>query len=491
MTTPDFYSLLEGNKEEPQDNTPDFYSLVKPKKMGEKQFRLGAQYAIGNIERLALPYDIAVSPLASQAAQVAEHRKNVFEDIERLQEQKQMGIWDEQDEELLQNLISQASDTEKSKKYVNTIDISSSGIIEKAFKEFGYDISPQGIDEYAARFGGNLFSPKNIKNFIQKGSKYLTKEGRQLAKTTSGWKSLERAVKGNPEKESILEFAKSKNLTPEESTLLIQSEGKVEKLGKIAKKTKKFKGVIESLKGKMQGSYDELKALGRSGGHISAEEGNRLAKDLGNVLEDVNRTIVMGPDTEAAKNIIEKTIKSVENNANTVEELINGRRNLRQFKNWNSLHEGDAIRKKAEMAIFNAIERVNPAIAKSLKQTDIAWAKYKKFEKLIKKPEHIQRWHGIPVGEAVPSIVFASLGLIGGGVSGAIKVYAAKEAIQRLSTRLLIDPKFQGIQKKMISALASGSQKKQKEILTVLSSVLKKEDPGLYQGLEKSVFNVE
>lgn len=464
-----------------------FFSDIPERSGLEKTGRLGAQYGIGLLERAALPYDLAVAPLASKSAQAGELRKHTFEDIERLLEQKQTGVWSPEDEELLQELTEQVKHPEKMGKHVRTTDISSSGLVEKGAEKLGYNLKPEGASEHIARFGGNILTPKNAvslaKSLPKKAAQLATKEGRTELKLAKQWKNLQRSAKGDTLKEDVLSFAKEKNLTPEEATLLLQSKGDIDVLGKIAKKTKRFKGIAEGLKNKIQNSYKELKELGSKGGRVNLEEADKLTGKLGDVLTDIKKTFVEGPDTKSARDIIEKTIENIHNKSGTVEDLINSRRNLRQFKNWSSLHEGDAIRSKAENAFLEAIRDKNPEIARKLAQTDKAWAQYKKFSKLLEKPTNVIKWHGIPVNTAVGTMAFAGAGLLTGHLPAAIKLYALKEGAQRLSTKLLTDPKFQGIHKRLLDSIKSGSQKQQRGVLTALEKILNKEDPELYEDL--------
>jgi len=72
------------------------------------------------------------------------------------------------------------------------------------------------------------------------------------------------------------------------------------------------------------------------------------------------------------------------------------------------------------------------------------------------------------------------------GVSlpGVAKTIAVKEAVQRLSTKFLMDPKFQGLHTRLKDAVLSGSTKNQANIMTVIKTLLKKEDPELYKEFE-------
>ena len=144
----------------------------QPKKRSnlEKGFRSGAQLGLGILQGSpsGLVFESAVAPLASKEAQMVPYRENLMQDIERLQEQKQAGVWDQQDQELYDNLIEQVKDTSKSEPYIKTSNL---GIRDIAEKLSGEDLTPEGILEHGANWMGFIKNPKNVKNIFSAGIK--------------------------------------------------------------------------------------------------------------------------------------------------------------------------------------------------------------------------------------------------------------------------------------------------------------------------------
>lgn len=447
-------------------------ALKKPGKL--------AQFAIGNIERVAAPYDISVSPLASKSAQLVPYRENVLADIERLQEQKQMGLWDEQDQALYDNLINQIRNPKEAEKNVQTLDLSSANLIEKGAEKFGVNLKAETGGDVAARIAGNLISPAALAkapNYIKTLAK---KELRDAAKIKSQWSSLKTAAKGNPQKENILQFASEKGLNPEEATLLIQSNAEIDFLGKLANKSKKFRKIADGLKEKLGGSYDEIKEIGRGGGHLSFSEAEVLTEDLSKLLQDMGKTFVEGPDTKGARIAIEEAITKIQNNGGTIEDLINSRQNLGQIANWRNVDPKGAMLKKAQNAFMASIERKNPGLAKELKNTDEAYGTYKKFQSLLEKKQPVVTFNGVPIPDFMSNLAFfGALGYFTGAPPSVIGL-ATKQVVKSLSTKLLSNPKYQGIQKRLVSSVKTGSTNKQKEIFSAMKNILKKDDPELY-----------
>ncbi len=163
-----------------------------------KSARIGTQFALGAAENAALPYELATMPLASREAQSVAYRENLFEDLERLQEQKQTGVWDESDQKLYDSILNQIKNPEKADKFVKTANIGVRGLAEKAS---GQNLHPEGLLEKAASWKGfltdfkkskdvakSVISSKDIFNFIG---------GKETARSLGAAAALEIAEDGH------------------------------------------------------------------------------------------------------------------------------------------------------------------------------------------------------------------------------------------------------------------------------------------------------
>ena len=128
--------------------------------------RTAGQFAIGAAEAAAIPYDVAVAPLANKPAQIAAYRETLTDDLNRLLDQKQTGIFDEEDQALLDHTIEQLNNSKLSEKYVKTADASIQGLAEKAT---GVDFTPKGALEKGARWTGWIKNPANWANLAKSG----------------------------------------------------------------------------------------------------------------------------------------------------------------------------------------------------------------------------------------------------------------------------------------------------------------------------------
>lgn len=147
----------------------EFLSSYQPKRSAlEKGGRIARQVGLGAAEKALMPYEFGVAPLSSKKAQQVPYRENLFADIERLQEQKASGQWDQQDQQLYDSLLDQIRNPEKAEEFIKTADIGVRGIAEKAT---GQDLHPEGVLEKAANWMGFLIEPKKILSLAKTGLK--------------------------------------------------------------------------------------------------------------------------------------------------------------------------------------------------------------------------------------------------------------------------------------------------------------------------------
>lgn len=466
--------------------------LDKQKKRLPAPAQTAANLLIGGAQLAATPYELSVAPLASKGAQHGEYRKHIFEDIERLQEQKQAGLWDEQDQQLYEHLVKQIKNPEEAEKFVKTGDIGVGSLIEKGAGKLGVDLTSQDLGDELTRLAGGLLDPKKVASKLKDLPSLLSKEGRQAykasqaaAKIPSQWESLRKGTKGNAEKQGIVNWAEQKGLTPREATLLLQSEKKIGSLGKFSKKTKQFERDVGGLYKKLGESYNELRSIGRAGGYLGSKQAIPLLNKLGKIRDEINLTHALGPESSAAKNVLSDAIKDIENNGTTIERLIATRQNLGQGVNWKKVGVKANLKGRMKDAITETIDKANPSVGRQLKEVDRAYAKYKKFQDVLDKKQAFTKVNGIPVPSG--SVLFwGALGtkvLLGMNPMTAAKYYAIKESISRLSTAMLSNPKLQGVQKKLMEAFLSGNKEKQAKLLVLTKNILKKDDPELYAEL--------
>jgi hypothetical protein len=178
----------------PQEINQYLSTYQRKKSPQEKAGRLAAQYGLGVAEGAAFVPKLAmeigrgapggltgtlaeigvagpVGKLIHAGGKKAEeqrYREEVLGDIERLQEQKSMGQWDEQDQQLYDSLVEQIKNPDKAREFVKSADdnVDFRNIAEKAT---GYDLHPEGVFEKAANWAGFLKDPKKITELAKVG----------------------------------------------------------------------------------------------------------------------------------------------------------------------------------------------------------------------------------------------------------------------------------------------------------------------------------
>lgn len=178
-----------------------FIDEAKPKKSNiEKGARIAGQFALGAAENALLPYELGAAHLAQPEAQEVAYRGQVMEDIENLQQRKELGDWNPQDEQHLEHLVNQIKNPEEAKQFVQTADIGIRGLAEKAT---GQDLHPEGILEKAAQWSGFLKDPKKIASLAKSGItakdaiKAISPSGTDVMRGLGAGSALEIAEQGN------------------------------------------------------------------------------------------------------------------------------------------------------------------------------------------------------------------------------------------------------------------------------------------------------
>lgn len=161
------------------DFVEDDFAEDKPERTPlEKTGRLLAQYGLGRLEGTApgMVYDLAVAPLSNKDAQKVQYKQTLFDNIEALQQAKELGgfpgrkePWNKEDENTLKDMESQAKDISKSEENVITSpDLSIRGLASMAT---GVDLHPEGVAEKIASWTGFVNDPKKVAKLVESGVK--------------------------------------------------------------------------------------------------------------------------------------------------------------------------------------------------------------------------------------------------------------------------------------------------------------------------------
>jgi hypothetical protein len=354
-------------------------------------------------------------------------------------------------------------------------------MLEKGIeKTTGINVKPETGDEHLLRLGSAIRNPSKWGKSLAKLPKRFTKEGRQFlkgVKQEEKYTSLLKTHKGNPEKEGILNFAKERGLSPEAATLLTQTAGKTELLGKLAKKSKKYKGIVEEIETKLGDSYGEIEKIAKEGGRLGVKQTHQLGDELRGMAEGLKKSLIIGPDTKSAINAIEEGLVKLEMEGATLSDLIKTRQNLSQSINWNNVDPKGRMLNQAREIFFKAIEKANPAVAKQLRMTDKAYGKLMHSQKILGRLPHTVNVSGIPI-PADLAIYGASASHVGGATTKLGLIKASLRFLgQKMFTNFLVNPKYQGLHKKLIDATIKGDKEQVGRLMTIAYNRMKEDDP--------------
>lgn len=477
--------FLDSSRDQTESSSDPLAFLESHKRSAlEKGVRVGAQYGKGVLDVLSTPAmilgAISETPVAARGGYLGNTQRRIKE-LKDIKEKKGL-LTSEQSAKL------KALEELQAKGGYRAPSLMPSRLIEKASEGLGYDLKPEGMVEHGAEILGNIRDPKQLFKMAKNAPEFVkslaSKEARAAYKEAKNWERLSVITNGSPEKEALVQFAKQSNLSPEATTLLLQSEGKVENLGRLAK-GKKFKAAIEELHEKLGNNYDKLKFFGRTGGHLPASENNLLADDLTNILGEMKKTHIVGPDAKPVLKTVEDAIDSVKKGG-TVEELINSRQGIGQGINWKNVDQGDIFRQQIRDAFTRSIERNNPAIGARLSETDKAWSKYLKYQDLLDKRLPFIKVKGVEIPKTwLTGMAFLSpllpIPFVGKAAAG---IALAKEGLQKLSKEMLMNPKFQAPFKRLRNAIVNGDTSAQKAAFSIIRDISKKESPDIYENIK-------
>lgn len=272
-------------------------------------------------------------------------------------------------------------------------------------------------------------------------------------------------------------------LTAEQLTPLMQGEKKLGFLGKFAKQGPKLRKTFEETENVLSNVYTGLKESSKKSGPISKSIEQNLAKRFDSIKEGMGKTLHPSPDKQMAMNFIEGASARLKKGKVTSEELMNFYQDINSAVNWNAIRNGKKALSELKSPVLDALHKANPELAQKFRNTNELYATLQKTKKQIGMPK-IEKYLSLgKIPAALAGIVF--------GHVGTLKTVAAHEVLQRVSTKMLTDPKWQNLHQKGIHAVKIGSKKAGMAVFQEMKNKLRKEDPDLYKEIDWDAFQTE
>lgn len=263
------------------------------------------------------------------------------------------------------------------------------------------------------------------------------------------------------ERKKLAEFFRKQGMNETEITTLLQPEQKINVLGKAAKpfetrgplKTN-VPEILEGIETKLGGSYEALKEQAAVLPEVQRKSLGNVLKEYDQVVTGIEKSRMPGPDKIQAKKIINESIMDIAARGLNAEEIIETWQDVNRAVNWNSYTGGKKDLAKLKKPLKDALREIDPEIAKNFETLNEGWGKMKNLQKKLSQ-DKIKSF--ISHGKGYAMITGVIQGVTTGNW-GVLKGIIGGELAQRISTKMLTDPRYQNLFLKMGSAVNQGSK---------------------------------
>ena len=156
---------------QPEMQQPQKPIMDKLKQLPQQAVRAGTQALIGGLQAAAMPYDIAAmaSKSLGEAISPVLLRKNLFKELEDINESQYLGVATPEDLEratYIKNLINNPKVAQEIALADTIPNFDVASLIELGAKQVGVDLTPKDASDHAARIVGMLYNPANARALL-------------------------------------------------------------------------------------------------------------------------------------------------------------------------------------------------------------------------------------------------------------------------------------------------------------------------------------
>lgn len=275
------------------------------------------------------------------------------------------------------------------------------------------------------------------------------------------------------EAKGIANAGRSIGLTEKQITPLIQSEGKVSLLSKVARKGESTKQLFQSIKDSLGDSYQTIKQNVSNLGNVNNANRQILENKFTAIRNDLSKTVKASPDKKAAIEFIDDAISKIQTSSATPEELINFWQDINKSVKWNSLQGGKKSLAQLKEPILEVLNNVAPSAAKDFEMTNQLYSKYSQISKKL-KPDLVDAFiNKAEIMGAVPAVGYA---IVHGNVSPLLGL-ASESAVRLIGREMLTNPYFQNIANKLVTNFNQGSLKGLEITMKNVNEYMKRKHP--------------
>lgn len=276
-------------------------------------------------------------------------------------------------------------------------------------------------------------------------------------------------VPGAKAAKELVKRGRAIGLTERELTPLLQKEGKLKTLGKVARKGKGVQKTLGALETKLGDAYGVIKEDARQLPRIKFDQSEKLIDKFKEINKDLKATLKASPDKESASNFIEGAMNNIRRKGVKPEELINFWQDINSSVNWRAIKGGKKQLAELKKPILEVLKKSSPELTKDFELTNKLYSKFKGAQKVLKK-DLIDKW--IDKGE----IGLAAFGLATGNVPMLQKL-ATEAGVRTLSKEMLTNPYFQNLSRKLVQSLGKNKEKTTIALVRQAEKYLKKHHP--------------
>jgi hypothetical protein len=294
--------------------------------------------------------------------------------------------------------------------------------------------------------------------------------------------ALAKKVAVGKKNKDLVNVGRKLGLSENQLTPLVQNEKKLKVLSKFARKGDKTEKLITGIEATLGDGYGTIKNRAKGLAEISPEVKSAMSSDFEKVLAGLKKTIQPSPEKEQAIKYLSGAVENMKIGVVDPESLINFYQDLNQFVNWRSIKNGKKQLSQLKKPILGALKTADPELAKDFEVLNKLYGRFKDVQKNL-SPDKVDRW--LNKGE-VGALVLS----LGTGYPG-ISSLLLKETVGRRAIReLLINPRFQGIQRKLLSSIKKDNTKAAAAVGKELVRFVKDKFPDdVNDDLDENIFN--
>lgn len=304
-----------------------------------------------------------------------------------------------------------------------------------------------------------------LAGFLGEGAKELgAGEGAQTIAELSAYigPDLAKRLLASGSNKEIIEYARKLGLKDAEITPLIQSDFKQKWLSKLAARRGKTQEALSNTREALGRTYGDLRSSEAAKTALSDTQSTDLVKSLQDKLFDM-------PDK--VRETISADMRDLVSKPITGDSLINFWQDINA-----NLSEGTKQLSNLKDPIRNALARLNPGLANDFEWANKLYGKYQTISSRL-KPNLMTDIMGA-------SQALKTLGGVTFGYYPILVEAAGEQAARTLSREMLLNPRFQNLSGKMVSAINQNKWQAVKKIRDSMIAEVKDVSPEIAKQLQ-------